>query len=191
MLKTLFGSRARVKLLKKFLLHGGKEFFVRELSRDIDEQINGVRRELEHLKKLGLISSKSRNRKKFFTANTDHLLYPDLKNIFLKSLFSSNDLTESIKELGNISLILLSGIFTENKSALVDLLVVGEVPKETFEEFIDLMSEHHTQIRYSLLTTENFEYRVNYEDTFVLSLFKDPKNKITYNALKKITKNLD
>lgn len=191
MLKTLFGSRARIKLLKKFLLHPEKEFFVRELSRDTDEQINGVRRELDNLKKLGLVKSKSKNRKKFFMANIEHIFYPDLRNILLKSLFTDNDLTDSIKELGKVSLILLSGVFTDNKVSNVDLLVVGDIPKETFEEFIDLLSDGNNHIRYSLLSQENFEYRVNYQDTFVVSLLKDPKNKITYNLLKKITKNLD
>jgi len=52
MLKVLFTSNTRVKILKHFFLYPKDKFFIRQLTRDLDEQINGVRRELESLKKI-------------------------------------------------------------------------------------------------------------------------------------------
>ncbi len=54
-LEQLFGSRTRVKLLKLFLNSPEKMFFVREIARAINSQINSVRRELLNLKDLGII----------------------------------------------------------------------------------------------------------------------------------------
>ncbi|MDA3840682.1 MAG: hypothetical protein PF572_06390 [Patescibacteria group bacterium] len=57
MLAKLFGSKARVKILKLFLLHPEEKYYIREISRNIGLQINSVRRELENLEKFGLLKS--------------------------------------------------------------------------------------------------------------------------------------
>ena len=57
MLSKLFGSNARVKILKLFLLHPEEKYYIRQISRDIGLQINSVRRELENLEKFGLLKS--------------------------------------------------------------------------------------------------------------------------------------
>jgi len=187
-LKQLFGSRARVKLLKKFLLHPENEFYVRELVRDLGEQINGIRRELENLKKLSLLRMRSKDRKKYYFANTEHPFFHELRSIFLKALYSKKDLTASIQELGKVDLLLLSGVFTESPRAQVDLLIVGDIDKNTLADFIEHASPSKP-IRYSLLSTENFLYRLEYQDTFVHSLMEDPKTQIPVNKLKKVLKN--
>ena len=49
MIDSLFGSKTRVKLLHLFLNNPGKAFYVREITRLVDEQINSVRRELANI----------------------------------------------------------------------------------------------------------------------------------------------
>ena len=51
LLKGLFTSNTRIKLLTLFLLNPDEEYFIRELTRKLEEQINSVRRELDNLKK--------------------------------------------------------------------------------------------------------------------------------------------
>lgn len=56
-LSKLFGSKSRTKILEKFVIEnvsGNSKagFFIRELCRDLDEQINSVRRELMNLEEL-------------------------------------------------------------------------------------------------------------------------------------------
>ena len=55
MLEQLFGSRTRTKLLRLFLMHPERAFYIRELTRLIDTQINSVRRELQNLQSGGVI----------------------------------------------------------------------------------------------------------------------------------------
>lgn len=57
MLGKLFGSNARVKILKLFLLNPERKYYIRQLARDLDLQVNSVRRELENLKSIGLLIS--------------------------------------------------------------------------------------------------------------------------------------
>jgi predicted transcriptional regulator len=58
MIDALFGSKTRVKLLHLFLNNPGQSFFVREITRKIDEQINSVRRELANMIQVGIITGK-------------------------------------------------------------------------------------------------------------------------------------
>lgn len=57
MLEKLFGSRARVKILKLFLLHPLEKYYIRQLARDLKLQLNSVRRELENLENFGILTS--------------------------------------------------------------------------------------------------------------------------------------
>lgn len=59
MLEKLFGSVARVKILKLFLLHPSEGHYIRHLARGLGLQINSVRRELENLQKFGLLVSRT------------------------------------------------------------------------------------------------------------------------------------
>lgn len=57
MLNTLFGSQARVKILKTFLLNPDEQYYIRQLARDLKLQVNSVRRELENLENFGLLTT--------------------------------------------------------------------------------------------------------------------------------------
>ena len=57
MLSKLFGSAARVKILKLFLLHPSEKYYIRQLARDLSLQLNSVRRELDNLETFGILTS--------------------------------------------------------------------------------------------------------------------------------------
>lgn len=181
MLKHLFTSKARIKLLTKFLLNPGEEFFVRELTRDLDEQINSVRRELENLKKLGLLRARSKARRKYYSVNTDHILYEDLRNIILKATHSFDTLVKQITKLGEVEFILFSGSFLQ-KSTPIDLLVVGKMPEQDLENYLDGLN-NEPAVRFSILPTEDFVYRLKCRDQFIMDLVQDEGNVIGLNKL--------
>jgi hypothetical protein len=63
MLETLFGSKTRVQLLRSFLLEPKKKYYIRQLSRQLDIQLNAIRRELENLENFGLLKSEKSSEK--------------------------------------------------------------------------------------------------------------------------------
>ena len=85
----LFGSKTRVKILNLFFSNPKKQFFVRELEREVKVQINAIRRELVNLKKVGLIDcvvSKNKqggNHYKFYKLRKDSEFYKNLRRIIL------------------------------------------------------------------------------------------------------------
>lgn len=183
MLKNLFTSNTRIKLLNTFLLNPDGEFFVRELTRQLDEQINSVRRELDNLKSMGLLKSRAKNRKKYFTVNKNFILFKELKSIIIKSTNSSENLIKNILKMGKIDFLLISGLFV-GKDSQVDILVVGEIDKVELEAFLDTLQADRP-IRFSILSTNDFLYRIKCRDKFILDLIGDSENIIGENKLEK------
>jgi|SRR3989339_108684 len=185
MLKHLFTSKARVKLLSLFLLQPDEEYYIRELTRKLDEQINSVRRELDNLKKMGLLKSKFKNRRKFYVVNKNFVLFYDLRNIIVKAVNSKDNISEKIKKLGNIDFLLMAGLFLDKDDA-VDLLIVGEVNKSDLEKFLNEQLETKRPVKFSILSTEDFMYRLKCNDRFVNLLVKDKRNIVAINKLGEI-----
>src|ERR1700710_94782 len=82
MIEQLFGSKTRVKLLQLFYGNPNRSFYVREITRKIDEQINSVRRELANLLNVGLITSDTSNNKVYYEVDQKYEYYAPLQEIF-------------------------------------------------------------------------------------------------------------
>ena len=65
-IEKLFGSKTRAKLLELFFSNVNKSYYVREITRVIDEQINSVRRELINLESIGVIKSETYDNKVYY-----------------------------------------------------------------------------------------------------------------------------
>jgi len=75
LLKPLFSSKTRIKVISLFFSAPHTPFFVREITRQTQEQINAVRRELEHLETSNLLSSYPSGGKKYYELNQDYFFY--------------------------------------------------------------------------------------------------------------------
>jgi len=82
MVEQLFGSKTRVKLLQLFYSNPNRAFYVREITRKIDEQINSVRRELSNLLNIGIITSDNTNNKLYYEVNQKYEYFEPLQQIF-------------------------------------------------------------------------------------------------------------
>jgi hypothetical protein len=82
MIEQLFGSKTRVKLLQLFYSNPNRAFYVREITRKIDEQINSVRRELSNLLSIGLITSDATNNRLYYEVDQSYEYYKPLAAIF-------------------------------------------------------------------------------------------------------------
>lgn len=184
MLKRLFTSNARIKLLEIFLLNPDGEFFIRELTRRLNEQINSIRRELGNLKAVGLLRSRFKNRKKFYVINKNFILYNELRSIFLKASSSLENISKKIAKLGGVDLLVLSGQFLDKNSA-ADIFIVGNIGKKELEDFISREVETKHPVKMSIISKEDFLYRLKINDKFVRELIDDQENIIAVNKLEK------
>lgn len=185
MLKHLFTSNTRVKLLTLFLLNPDGEYFIRELTRRLDEQINSIRRELDNLRRIGLLKSKVKNRKKYYTVNKKFFIFNELKSILVKAMSSQDSISKRISECGEVEVLILSGIFVDKESS-VDLMLVGDkVDREKLEDYLNNELDVKRSVRFSILPKSDFLYRLKCKDKFLHDIINDPENIVAINKLEK------
>lgn len=193
MVEQLFGSKTRVKLLRLFYSNPNRSFYVREITRKIDEQINSVRRELSNLLQVGIITSDTTNNRLYYEVNQKFEFYQPLQAIFggvtqapstdnkegskKKTQVAVGNVTE-LSELGNVQLAIYTGQFTRDESTGVDLLIVGDINPNKLQKFVaELETKEGKEIRYAVLSADDFKYREQIKDRFV-STIKSAKKQV-------------
>lgn len=184
MYDKLFGSKTRAKLLSLFLNNSDKSYYVREITRTINEQINSVRRELANLKSLDIVVSQGKKGKLYYKANKKSDLYPELKKIFAKSekevaKKTEKDMIQTVKNLGDVSYAALMGHFVKDNSSPIDFFIVGKVNRRRLKTFIaQLEKEAKKELNYSLMSLDEFENRKMMFDRFMTEIMASPKDVI-------------
>ncbi len=189
MIEQLFGSKTRVKLLYLFYSNPNRSFYVREITRKIEEQINSVRRELSNLLAAGIITSDTTNNRLYYEVNQKFEHYEPLLMMFggkttktvtsvKKKTTANADAPTDISSLGNVELALYTGQFTRDESSGIDMLVVGDVNQNKLQKFVtELEALEGKNIRYTLFTVDEYHYREQIHDRFLDSI-KNAKKQI-------------
>lgn len=181
MVEQLVGSKTRVKLLQLFFSNPNRSFYVREITRKIDEQINSVRRELSNLLSIGIILSDTTNNRLYYEVNQDYEFYKPLKTIFggdnkedvQKAKTSRRD---EFKALGNVDLVVYTGQFTRDEMAGIDILIVGNTNAHAVQKFVtDLEEKEGKELRYTVMARDNFNYRRQVKDHFLSNVLAAKK----------------
>ena len=137
-INALFGSKTRVKLLNLFFNSPDQKFYVREISRTIDEQVNSVRRELTNLESVGVVKNSTEDRKIYYQANQRFKYYLPLRVIFAGVKIGDGisvdkktaDIDKWQSELSDIQkeveLLVLFGVLADDPKSNIDMLLVGD-----------------------------------------------------------------
>jgi hypothetical protein len=173
MIEQLFGSKTRVKLLQLFYSNPNRSFYVREITRKIDEQINSVRRELSNLLSIGIISSDTNNNRLYYEVNQSYEYFQPLSMIFGSGVRDMSkgtvkDPATDVKSLGNVELALYTGHFTRDENSGIDMLIVGDVNQTKVTKFVaDTEREEGQELRFTVMTPKEFAYRQRVNDRFL------------------------
>lgn len=178
MIDALFGSKTRVKLLHLFLNNPGKAFYVREITRLIDEQINSVRRELSNMLEVGVITSDSADNKLYYEVNQRYEFYVPFRAIFADErmeaagdIKAENQWQDAIKDLAGIRIAIAAGILVRGSSSGVDLLLVGDVQATRFKNVIKQIEKSEgRELNYTVLSYDEFYYRLSVRDRFITEI---------------------
>jgi len=179
MIDALFGSKTRVKLLHLFLNNPNRAFYVREITRKIDEQINSVRRELANMQSVGIIKSDSSNNRLYYEINQEYQHYEPLRAIFADAHLQSevaangevNDWTKRLKPLGDVRVALFSGSLVRGSNGELDVLLAGDINKTQLKRFLkELEDEEGRSLNYTVMSYEDFYYRLSIKDRFISAI---------------------
>lgn len=181
MVEQLFGSKTRVKLLQLFYSNPNRSFYVREITRKIDEQINSVRRELSNLLSIGIIVSENTDNKLYYEVNQKYEFYQPLQAIFgskktFKATVKDASAEDDWKALGKVELVIYTGQFTRDERAGVDLLLVGNVNTNALAKFVsELEAKEGKELRYTAMSLGDFTYRQQIKDRFIGGILESKK----------------
>lgn len=127
LLDTLITNKTRVKLLLRFFLHPGSTSYLRGLEEEFGESTNAIRIELNRFEAAGLLISWVDKNRKMFSANREHPLYPDIRNILIKHTGIDTIIDKVISKLGNIESAYLRNITAGNAgNSSLELVIFGE-----------------------------------------------------------------
>ncbi len=176
-IEKLFGSKTRAKLLNLFFENSEKSFYVREITRVIEEQINSVRRELLNLESIGVIKNEMYDNKVYYSANMKHPFAHALVEIFSKKV--DLDKGKDVKESGwaeytrpvqkYLSAMLLTNRLPGQEG--VDLLIVGDDRTKKLTHWAEVIEKKMGKpLNYVIFSVEDFLYRKSVRDRFVLEI---------------------
>lgn len=177
--EKLFGSKTRAKLLRLFFENPEKSFYVREMTRVIDEQINSVRRELLNLESIGVIKNETFDNKVYYSANSKHPFYRPMIEIFSKKIDTARekDITESTWEdycrpVKNY----LKGLVVTNRlpgQDGVDLLIIGNDKTKKLTRWAEVIEKKQGKpINYVIMSPDDFTYRKSVHDRFIAEVLE-------------------
>ena len=161
MIDALFGSKTRVKLLGLFMNNPHRSFYVREITRNINEQINSVRRELANLVRIGIITDRSVDNRLYYQADTKFRYFASLKDMF------AND--QAV-----VSEVVFSGVMVYESDSKIDLVVAGNQLDETKVKSLIKVLERETgsSLNYTIMSLDDLDYRLSIRDKFVLNVLE-------------------
>jgi len=204
LLEKLFESIAKVRLLRLFLRNTEESFTFQALVKRTQLRPGHLRKELGKLLKVGLAKSKTATFKeeiqkrshskrkppkisfkirkaKVFYANPEFKLLKELRDLLIKaSVAPRAKLLRQVKGLGNIKLCVVSGVFLGSDNSRIDLLLVCDnVKKRKLDKFLSgVESEIGKALRYTVMDTNEFKYRLDMYDRFLRDILEYPHEKL-------------
>jgi len=178
-LSDFITSRVRAKLLEEFLVNPKEMLYVRQLTRQVKEEINAVRRELSHLQEAGIVKSEKRGNRLYYQANPSYLFSPELIAIVAKISGLGREVLKNRQKLGFVKYAFMSTRLIKKGNRpddQVDLMFIGDIIMPQLNQLVkNYEIEKKVEVNYSVMTEEEFNYRKNGRDPFILSILRYPR----------------
>jgi predicted nucleotidyltransferase len=179
-LDALFTSQARVEVLKLFFLRSSTRHYLREISSMTDQPVRAVQRELARLQNVGLLQSSTEGNRKYFQANRQSPVFPELRSLMIKTVGIGEELKSALQERTDaIEVAFIFGSFakgTETASSDIDLMVIGEMTSRDLSGYLSpLKDELARELNPIVIRAKEFQANAEKGDTFTQTILEDPK----------------
>jgi len=177
-LSEILSSKARAEIFR--LLFGllERELHVREIERQAGFSIATVRQELQKLVQLQLLITRRDGNRLYYRANNNHPLFPDIRNLVLKT----SGLVEVLKCALNKKGVNIAFIFgsiaksQEGARSDVDLLVIGKVSLRSLSKWLSSVTDEiGRDINPHILSVDEFKKRKRKGDHFLSTVLNSPR----------------
>ena len=179
-LEQLLGSRLRAKLLSWLLSHPGERYFVRQLAGILGEDSTNLSRELSRLESMGILSGSREGQQKYFQADPDCPIYPELRGLVLKTAGVGEVLRGALQPLAHRILVaFLFGSIAKGREAVasdVDLFVLGDLSLgEVVEAVGPIQDQLGREVNPTVYPPVEFRDKVTRQHHFLKTVLQGPK----------------
>lgn len=185
--EKLFGSKTRAKLLDLFFSDTSKSYYVREITRVIEEQINSVRRELINLEGIGIVKSETYDNKVYYSANMKHPYAHAFQEIFtprkagpvgpagpmltnaveVHRISRANSWADNIRPVEKY----LKGLIVTNRlpgQDGIDMLIIGDDRTKKLTRWAEIVEKRQGKpMNYVIMSRDDYLYRRSVRDRFL------------------------
>ena len=179
MLEKLFSSKTRVVLLTHFLNNPETRFYVRQLERETGLPASTLRDELHRLEEIGLLRASQVGNIRFYEVDREFVLYPELKNMILKTQGVAKVIRENLATLGEIKHAFIYGSFAKGEEKLgsdIDVMIIGRVDLVRLNSLLSSVEDKlRRTINYIVFSLQEWEERKAEGEEFIRDLLTEPK----------------
>lgn len=171
-LSDIITSKVRIKILELLFSNPSEMYHVRGIVREINEEINAVRRELTKLETAGVIKKESRGNRVYYSLREDYPMYADIISMVAKTKGLGANIISNRSKIGKPLYVMFSGRFAKHKKRKkeddVDILVVGDIVLPELASLIRAEeSRRKSEINYTVMTRDELVFRKQRRDPFL------------------------
>lgn len=178
MFEQFFNSPIKARLVKFFVYNHNKFFDINDIAGRLDLSAGKLKSHLKELKKAGFLKSKSAHS---FSISYKFPYLNEVKGLVLKFPPVSDEfLVQEAKKMGQVKLLIAAGMLVHAQKARTEIVIVGDrIAEKKAERFLrSVEAQAGKELRYVLLTNEEFLYRKKMFDRFVLDVLELQHKKV-------------
>ncbi len=177
-LAEILSSRARAEIFRLLFSGTEEELHVREIERRSGLNDSTLRQELRKLVRLDLVQSRRDSNRVYYRAKTENPLYPEIRNLVLKTSGLSDVLKSALKDK-RVRVAFVFGSIArgeENAGSDVDLMVIGQLGLRDLSRLLSGIEEKiGREVNPHVLREEEFRKRIRAKEHFASSVMEAPK----------------
>ena len=179
LLAELIGSKIRAALFRLLFAGGEQELHIREIQRRTGFNDRAIRQELQKLARLDLVAPRRDSNRLYYSAKRDNPLYPDIRNLTIKTVGLADILKTALNRSENIRVAFIFGSVAqgmEKSASDVDLMVIGALGLRELTTLLSGVSEKlGREINPHAISVPDFKERVRSGNHFITAVLKEPK----------------
>ena len=181
MLEALYITKSKIRqgLLALFFTNPSQKYYLRELQRMLGYSAGSIRRELLRFQSDNLFSTQKTANLLYYSLNTEHPLFEELKSIIAKTVGVEGSLRKSLSAIKRIKISFIYGSFaskSQKAASDIDIMIIGNPEiSDLNEEIARLEKKLKREINITIYSLEEYKAKKKSKSGFILDLLKNPK----------------
>jgi len=181
MLESLYITKSKIRqdLLTLFFTNPSKRYYLRELQRILGHSAGSIRRELLKFQKDNLFVTQRVGNLLYYSLNTKHPLFKELKGIISKTIGIEGSLRKTLSSIKKIEIAFIFGSFAaqhEKVTSDIDLMIIGNPDTSLLNEKIaELERRLNRDINLTMYSFSEYKRKKRAKSGFIMDLLKNPK----------------